>query len=245
MKELGGHCCVLNSTNTQLSRGESIEDTARVFNEMADCVVIRTFGHDRLLKLAECFTNGCVINALTNKSHPCQIMADIMTFMEVSKTSIKGKKVAWFGDVNNMLISWLEASEKLGFEINICCPKCLFEKLVKLTKEEQLQWKYTLFTNKIDASKCCDIITTDTWVSMGEDKSKAKIFLDGDFIVDEKVMQNANEGAIFLHCLPAYRGYEVASEVIDNPVYSKVVFQEAGNRLHIQKAILMYCFGLC
>ena len=227
MKELGGHCCVLNSSNTQLSRGESIEDTARVFNEMADCVVIRTFGHDRLLKLAECFTNGCVINALTDKSHPCQIMADIMTFMEVNKTSIKGKKVAWFGDVNNMLISWLEASEKLGFEINICCPECLFEKLEKLTTAEQRQWKYKLFTNKIEASKGCDIITTDTWVSMGEDKSKSKIFLDGDFIVDEKVMQNANEGAIFLHCLPAYRGYEVASEVID-----------------IQKAILMYCFGL-
>ena len=244
MKELGGHCCVLNSSNTQLSRGESIEDTARVFNEMADCVVIRTFGHDRLLKLAEYFTNGCVINALTDKSHPCQIMADIMTFMEVNKTSIKGKRVAWFGDVNNMLISWLEASEKLGFEINICCPECLFEKLAKLTTAEQRQWKYKLFTNKIEASKGCDIITTDTWVSMGEDKSKSKIFLDGDFIVDEKVMQNANEGAIFLHCLPAYRGYEVASEVIDNPVYSKVVFQEAGNRLHIQKAILMYCFGL-
>lgn len=244
MKELGGHCCVLNSSNTQLSRGESIEDTARVFNEMADCVVIRTFGHDRLLKLAGYFTNGCVINALTDKSHPCQIMADIMTFMEVNKTSIKGKKVAWFGDVNNMLISWLEASEKLGFEINICCPECLFEKLEKLTTAEQRQWKYKLFTNKIEASKGCDIITTDTWVSMGEDKSKSKIFLDGDFIVDEKVMQNANEGAIFLHCLPAYRGYEVASEVIDNSVYSKVVFQEAGNRLHIQKAILMYCFGL-
>ena len=144
-----------------------------------------------------------------------------------------------------MLISWLEASEKLGFEINICCPECLFEKLAKLTTAERRQWKYKLFTNKIEASKGCDIITTDTWVSMGEDKSKSKIFLDGDFIVDEKVMQNANEGAIFLHCLPAYRGYEVASEVIDNPVYSKVVFQEAGNRLHIQKAILMYCFGLC
>lgn len=244
MKELGGHCCVLNSSNTQLSRGESIEDTARVFNEMADCVVIRTFGHDRLLKLAECFTNGCVINALTDQSHPCQIMADIMTFMEVKKNSIQGKKVAWFGDVNNMLVSWLEASEKLGFEINICCPECLFEKLAKLTTAEQRQWKYKLFTNKIEASKGCDIITTDTWVSMGEDKSKSKIFLDGDFIVDEKVMQNANEGAIFLHCLPAYRGYEVASEVIDNSVYSKVVFQEAGNRLHIQKAILMYCFGL-
>ncbi len=244
MKELGGHCCVLNSSNTQLSRGESIEDTAKVFNEMADCVVIRTFDHDRLLKLAENFTNGCVINALTDQSHPCQIMADIITFMEVNKTSIKGKKVAWFGDVNNMLVSWLEASEKLGFEINICCPECLFEKLAKLTTAERRQWKYKLFTNKIEASKGCDIITTDTWVSMGEDKSKSKIFFDGDFIVDGSVMQNANEGAIFLHCLPAYRGYEVASEFMDNPVYSKVVFQEAGNRLHIQKAILMYCFGL-
>ena len=244
MKELGGHCCVLNSSNTQLSRGESIEDTAKVFNEMADCVVIRTFGHDRLLKLAENFTNGCVINALTDQSHPCQIMADIMTFMEVKKESITGKKVAWFGDVNNMLVSWLEASEKLGFEMNICCPECMFEKLAKLTTAELRQCKYKLFTNKIEAAQGCDIITTDTWVSMGEDKSKAQMFLDGDFMVDDKVMQNANNGAIFLHCLPAYRGYEVASEVIDNPSYSKVVFQEAGNRLHAQKAILMYCFDL-
>ena len=238
MKELGGHCCVLNSSNTQLSRGESIEDTARVFNEMADCVVIRTFGHDRLLKLAEDFTNGCVINALTDQSHPCQIMADIMTFMEVKKTSIQGKKIAWFGDVNNMLISWIEASEKLDFYINICCPKGIKNKI-----PENKNCKF--IGDKIEAVQGCDIVTTDTWVSMGEDKEKAKMFLDGDFIVDEKVMQNANENAIFLHCLPAYRGYEVASEVIDNPVYSKVVFQEAGNRLHVQKAILMYCFGLC
>ena len=232
MKELGGHCCVLNSSNTQLSRGESIEDTAKVFNEMADCVVIR------------CLTNGCVINALTDRSHPCQIMTDIMTFMEVKKESITGKKVAWFGDINNMLVSWLEASEKLSFEMNICCPECLFEKLAKLTTAELRQCKYKLFTNKIEAAQGCDIITTDTWVSMGEDKSKAKMFLDGDFMVDEKVMQNANDGAIFLHCLPAYRGYEVASEVIDSHSYSKVVFQEAGNRLHAQKAILMYCFDL-
>ena len=245
MKELGGYCCVLNSSNTQLSRGESIEDTARVFNEMADCVVIRTFGHERLLKLAENCANACVVNALTDRSHPCQIMTDIMTFMEVKKENIDDKKVSWFGDVNNMLISWLEASEKLNFEVNICCPKVLFEKVENRAKTERNSWRYKLFTDKIEASKGCDIITTDTWVSMGEDKSKAKIFLDGDFMVDEKVMQNANEGAIFLHCLPAYRGYEVASEVIDNPSYSKVVFQEAGNRLHAQKAILMYCFGLC
>ena len=237
MKELGGHCCVLNSSNTQLSRGESIEDTAKVFNEMADCVVIRTFGHERLLKLAENFTNGCVINALTDQSHPCQIMADIMTYMEVKKTSIQGKKVAWFGDVNNMLVSWIEASEKLGFYINVCCPESIKNK-VPASKNCKF------VKDKIEASKGCDIITTDTWVSMGEDKEKAKMFLESDFLVDMKVMQNANDGAIFLHCLPAYRGYEVASEVMDNPVYSKVVFQEAGNRLHAQKAILMYCFDL-
>lgn len=237
MKELGGHCCVLNSSNTQLSRGESIEDTARVFNEMADCVVIRTFGHDRLLKLAENFTNGCVINALTDKSHPCQIMADIMTFMEFKKSSITGKKIAWFGDVNNMLVSWIEASEKLGFYINVCCPESIKNR-IPASKNCQF------VKDKIEAVQGCDIVTTDTWISMGEDKEKAKMFLDGDFLVDMKVMQNANDGAIFLHCLPAYRGYEVASEVIDNPIYSKVVFKEAGNRLHAQKAILMYCFGL-
>ena len=238
MKELGGLCCVLNSSSTQLSRGESIEDTAKVFNEMADCVAIRTFGHDRLLKLAEYFTNGCVINALTDQSHPCQIMADIMTFIEVNKTSIQGKKVAWFGDVNNMLVSWIEASEKLDFEINVCCPESIKNKIPASKNCKFVK-------DKIEASKGCDIITTDTWVSMGEDKEKVKMFLDGDFLVDAKVMQNANKDAIFLHCLPAYRDYEVASEVIDNPFYSKIVFQEAGNRLHVQKAILMYCFELC
>lgn len=245
MKELGGTCCVLNSSNTQISRGESIEDTARVFNEMADCAVIRTFSHERLLKLAKYFTNGCVINALTDKSHPCQIMADIMTFMENKKEKITGKKIAWFGDINNVLLSWLEASEKFGFKVNICCPTCMYEKLTKLITAEGRQCEYQLFSSKIEAANGCDIITTDTWVSMGEDKSKSQIFLNGNFIVDESVMQNANKSAIFLHCLPAYRGYEVASEVIDNPIYSNIIFQEAGNRLHVQKAILMYCFGLC
>ena len=235
VKELGGHIVVLNSSNTQLSRGESIEDTAKVFNEMTDCIIIRTFGHDRMLKLVENCNHSCVINALTDQSHPCQIMADIMTFMETNKESITGKTVAWYGDVNNMLNSWIEASEKLNFNINICCPK-------ELTSKISNNKTCKFFNDKIECAKNCDIITTDTWVSMGEDKSKSKIFLDGDFKVDMEVMKNAKENAIFLHCLPAYRGYEVDSEVIDNEKYSKIVFQEAGNRLHVQKAILMYCF---
>ncbi len=237
IKELGGYCCVLNSSNTQISRGESIEDTAKVFDEMADVVVIRTFGHDRLIKLAENCKNACVINALTDLSHPCQILTDIMTFMEVKKTTITGKKIGWFGDVNNMLNSWIEASEKLDFFINICCPN---EIKNKIPDSKNCHF----ISDKIKTAKDCDIITTDTWVSMGEEKDKAKIFLDGDFIVDKNVMQNAKKDAIFLHCLPAYRGYEVADEIIDNDKYSKIVFQEAGNRLHTQKAILMYCFGL-
>ena len=240
IKELGGHCCVLNSSNTQLSRGESIEDTAKVFNEIADCVIIRTFEHERLIKLANNCKNVSTINALTDHSHPCQIMADLMTFVEINNediSKISGMKVAWFGDVNNMLISWIEASEKLGFYINVCCPEDIKYKI-----PESKNCKFV--KNKIHASQNCDIITTDTFVSMGENKNKIKMFLDGDFIVDEKVMQNAKSNAIFLHCLPAYRGYEVAEEVIDNPKYSEIVFKEAGNRLHIQKAILMYCFDL-
>lgn len=236
IKELGGHCCVLNASNTQISRGESIEDTARVFDEMADVVVIRTFGHNRLIKLAENCKKACVINALTDLSHPCQILTDIMTFMEVRKTTITGKKVGWLGDVNNMLNSWIEASEKLDFFINICCPN---EIKNKIPNSKNCQF----ISDKINTAKDCDIITTDTWVSMGEEKDKAKIFLEGDFMVDKSVMQNAKKDAIFLHCLPAYRGYEVDSEVIDNDKYSKIVFQEAGNRLYTQKAILMYCFG--
>lgn len=237
IKELGGYCCVLNSSNTQISRGESIEDTAKVFDEMADVVVIRTFEHNRLIKLAENCKKACVINALTDSSHPCQILTDIMTFMEVKKEPIIGKTVGWFGDVNNMLNSWIEASEKLDFCINICCPNEIKNKIPNSKNCKFID-------DKIENAKDCDIITTDTWVSMGEEKDKAKIFLDGDFIVDKNVMQNAKKDAIFLHCLPAYRGYEVANEIIDNDKYSKIVFQEAGNRLHTQKAILMYCFGL-
>lgn len=235
VKELGGYCCVLNSSTTQLSRGESIEDTARVFDQMADCVVIRTFSHERLLKLAEYCKNACVINALTDKSHPCQIMADIMTYMEITNESIENKQIAWYGDVNNMLISWIEASKKLNFKINICCPESLMNKIPNSKN-------CVFFKDKIECAKNCDIITTDTWVSMGEEKEKSKMFLNGDYKVDMNVMNNANKNAIFLHCLPAYRGMEVDTDVIDNEKYSSIVFQEAGNRLHVQKAILMYCF---
>ncbi len=234
IKELGGHCSVLNSENTQIARGEPIEDTAKVFDRYADCIVFRTSSHDRLIKISENCNNAIVINALTDKSHPCQIMADIMTIIE-QFGSISNRKIAWIGDVNNVLESWIEASEKLDFDIKICCPEILKNK-IPASKNSQF------VRDKIAAVKDCDIVTTDTWVSMGEEKEKVKLF-EG-FTVNNDLMKYANKNAIFLHCLPAYRGYEVASDVIDNELYSKIVFDEAENRLHIQKAILLYCFNV-
>lgn len=247
IKELGGNCCILNSQTSHLSKSESIEDTARVLDQMVDCVIIRTFGHNRMLKLAENCKNACVINALTDQSHPCQIMADLLTFLENKHPEflnyneekmyeiLKNINIAWYGDVNNMLNSWIEASEKFGFKINICCPEQLKNKIPN-------NKNCTFFKDKIECAKNCDIITTDTWVSMGDGDKDLQMFKQANLNVDIETMKNAKQDAIFLHCLPAYRGYEVDAEVIDNEKYSNIVFQEAGNRLHIQKAILLYCF---
>lgn len=237
IKELGGNCCVINVNDSQISRGESIEDTAKVFDRYADYIVFRTFSHERLLKISENCTKAVVINALTDKSHPCQVMADIMTVID-QFGSISDKKIAWIGDVNNMLQSWIEASEKLNFALNICCPEALKDKLMeKIANNKNCQF----VADKFEAVKNCDVITTDTWVSMGENKEKLKL-LNG-FTVDKNLMNCAKSNAIFLHCLPAYRGYEVSIDVLDDENYSKIVFDEVENRLHIQKAILMWCLN--
>ncbi len=232
IKELGGHCSVLNAENTQISRSESIADTAKVFDRYADIVAFRTSTHDRLLQMASNCKKASVINALTDRSHPCQIIADIMTFIE-HNGDIKDKKIAWIGDVNNVLQSWIEAAEKLDFFINVYCPEVLKNKIADSIK-------CTYFNNKNEAVIGCDAVTTDTWVSMGESKEKMKLF-EG-FIVDKNLMNLANKNAIFLHCLPAYREHEVSSEVMD--LYEKTIFDEAENRLHVQKAILMWCLNV-
>ena len=226
VKELGGIISVLNSDSTQIARGESMEDTANVFCRYCDVIIHRTFNHDRLLKCK----NAATINALTDKSHPCQIMADILTFIK-HKGDIKNKKIAWIGDINNVLYSWIEAAEKLDFIVNICAPDS-----IKKINSNNVQY----FGNKYEAVSGCDAVTTDTWVSMGENKDKIKLF-DG-LIVDESVMERANTDAIFLHCLPCYRGYEVSEQVMQK--YENVVFDEAENRLHVQKAILLWCLKL-
>lgn len=234
MKELGGDVCILNSNSTQISRGESIEDTAKVFDRYADCIVFRTSAHDRILQMSDNCSKSAVVNALTDESHPCQIMADIMTIIE-QFGSISGKKIAWIGDVNNVLKSWIAAAGKFDFTINVCCPLELSAKIPNSLKASFIQ-------DKFKAVEKCDVVTTDTWVSMGEDKAKIKIF--DNFTVDKNLMNFAKKDAIFLHCLPAYREYEVSSDVLDDEKYSKIVFNEAENRLHIQKAILMWCLNI-
>ena len=231
IKELGGMSCILNADNTQISRGESIEDTAKLFDRYTDFVVFRTHAHDRLLSLAKNCQKASVINALTDRSHPCQIMADIMTIIE-QQGQIEGKKITWFGDVNNILQSWIEASEKLNFSINVCCPGIL-KNLIPYGKNVQF------IEDKFAAVENCDVVTTDTWVSMGQEKDKVKIF--ENLTVDVKLMNFAKKDAIFLHCLPAYCGYEVANDIMDDEKYSKIIFDEAENRLHVQKAIMVFC----
>jgi ornithine carbamoyltransferase len=234
MKELGGDVCILNSNSTQISRGESIEDTAKVFDRYADCIVFRTSAHDRILQMSDNCSKSAVVNSLTDESHPYQIMADIMIIIE-QFGSISGKKIAWIGDVNNVLKSWIAAAGKFDFTINVCCPLELSAKIPNSLKASFIQ-------DKFKAVEKCDVVTTDTWVSMGEDKAKIKIF--DNFTVDKNLMNFAKKDAIFLHCLPAYREYEVSSDVLDDEKYSKIVFNEAENRLHIQKAILMWCLNI-
>jgi ornithine carbamoyltransferase len=237
IKELGGHCCVLNSNDSQISRGEPLSDTAKVLDRYADFIVFRTFAHSRLLQMQDNCKRACVVNALTDDSHPCQIMADIMTILEqknISVGELKDLKIAWIGDINNMLFSWVHAAEKLNFHINIFCPEVYKNKL----NEGKNALNFTFFSDKTRCVENCDVVTTDTFVSMGESKEKLSLF-EG-FIVDANLMKNANENAIFLHCLPAYRGFEVAEDVIDNDKYSSIIFDEAENRLHIQKAILLW-----
>ncbi len=198
----------------------TIEDTAKVFDRYADCIVFRTSAHDRILQMSDNCSKSGVVNALTDESHPCQIMADIMRIIE-QFGSISGKKIAWIGDVNNVLKSWIAAAGKFDFTINVCCPLELSAKIPNSLKASFIQ-------DKFKAVEKCDVVTTDTWVSMGEDKAKIKIF--DNFTVDKNLMNFAKKDAIFLHCLPAYREYEVSSDVLDDEKYSKIVFNEAENR---------------
>src|SRR5258706_3158671 len=239
MRQLGGQTIALNHTDLQLGRGESLSNTTRVLSSYADAIMLRANIHDMIVELAANATVP-VINGLTDRSHPCQIVADVMTFEE-SKGPIAGRTVAWVGDGNNVAASWMHAAARLGFRLRIACPAQLRpdKSLMEWVKSEGADVVVT--DEPADAVEGADCIVTDTWISMGHTDGPRRKQMLGAYSVDQDLMKKAGKGAIFMHCLPAYRGHEVSAEVIDGP--QSVVFEEAENRLHAQKAILAWCLG--
>ena len=234
MTQLGGHALFLSSNDTQLGRGEPIEDSARVISSMVDGIMIRTFGHDIVETFAK-YSSVPVINALTDDFHPCQLLADMQTFQE-HRGSIQGKTVTWVGDGNNMCNSYINAAVQYDFNLRIACPEGYDPNmdLVNLHKD-----RVEIVRNAFDAAENSDLIATDVWASMGqEEEQKLRERAFADYQVTAEVMQKANPGALFMHCLPAHRGEEVAAEVID--AKDSVVWDEAENRLHAQKALLEF-----
>lgn len=238
MHELGGTSIMLSRSDMQIGRGETVADTARVLSRYVDAIMLRTGSHDTLLELAEHATVP-VINGLTNLSHPCQVMADVMTFEE-KKGSIKGATVAWLGDANNVATSWVHGAARFGYALKLACPKKFKPAAVLLDWAKGEGASVDAGYDPLAAARGADCVVTDVWVSMGdgEDKKKRKNLLK-PFQVDCAVMAKAKPDAIFMHCLPAHRGDEVTADVIDGP--QSVVWHEAENRLHVQKAILAWC----
>jgi ornithine carbamoyltransferase len=240
MRQLGGHSLMLNHTDLQLGRGESIADTARVFSRYVDIVMIRANAQATVDEFAEHATIP-VINGLTEKSHPCQIMADIMTFEE-RMGPIAGRTVAWVGDGNNVAASWMHAAVKFGFMLRLGCPPTLAPAPDVVAWVEKEGGKIEIVDDPVVAVRGADCVVTDTWVSMGQTDAAKRKKLLRPYAVDGALMAKAAKNAIFMHCLPAYRGHEVTADVIDGP--QSVVFDEAENRLHVQKAILAWCLGV-
>ena len=241
MRQLGGQSLPLNQADLQVGRGEPISDTAKVVSRYVDAIMIRANKHQTLIELAENATVP-VINGLTDRTHPCQIVADIMTFEE-AKGPIEGRRIAWTGDGNNVAASWIQAAARLKFKLALACPPQLNpeNKVLDWAKREGADIFLTDDPNEaVDGADC---VVTDTWISMGQqnDAPRRKQLL-GPYAVDEQLMRKAAPKAIFMHCLPAYRGHEVSAAVIDGP--QSVVWDEAENRLHAQKAILAWCLGV-
>ena len=230
MNQLGGKASFLSINDLQLGRGEPVDDTAKVLSSMVDGLVLRTVEHDTQIEFSN-HSSVPVINGLSNKSHPCQLLADLMTFYE-EKGAIKGKKVAWFGDFNNVCFSYAQAADLLGFDLWVACPDVISERFIK-------NFKNVYFTNSIkEAVQESDLVTTDVWVSMGdESEANERVEIFSDFQVNEGVLDQAKPDAIFLHCLPAIRGQEISSNLLDDS--RSRVWQQAENRLHAQKGLLI------
>jgi ornithine carbamoyltransferase len=237
MRQLGGEAITLTGQEMQLGRGETIADTARVLSRYVDAIMIRTLDHDTLTELAR-YATVPVINGLTRRSHPCQALADVMTFEE-HRGPISGKIVAWTGDSNNVLASWMQAAERFEFRLRVATPPELAPKKWLLDWMKSSSAKIELGSDPEEAVKGCDCIVTDTWVSMGDKDGQRRHNLLKRYQVNARLMARAKPDAIFMHCLPAHRGDEVTDEVIDGP--QSVVFDEAENRLHAQKGILAWC----
>ena len=241
VRQLGGQPMLLSGTEMHLGKGETISDTARVLSRYVDLIMLRTFESQTLYEMAKHSTVP-VINGLTNESHPCQIMADIMTFEE-KRGSIKGKKVVWFGDSNNVFNSFLQAAEKFNFSLIFSGPKELDPPKNLIKKAKNLKIDFKIDRNPISAIKDADLVATDTWVSMHdnpEEKQNRHNQLKA-FQVNEELMSKANHEALFMHCLPAHRNEEATSGVLDGK--NSVIFDEAENRLHVQKAIMRWCLS--
>lgn len=239
MRELGGETIMLTGAEMQLGRGETIGDTARVLSRYVDAIMIRMLDHDAVKELAE-YATVPVINGLTKDSHPCQIMADVMTFEE-HRGPITGKTVAWTGDSNNVLASWIHAAAKLDFRLKIATPEELAPTAGQLAWARREGARVSLTQDPFDAVEGADAIVTDCWVSMGDEDAGRRHNLLAPYQVNGKLMRHANKNAIFMHCLPAHRGEEVTDDVMDGP--QSVVFDEAENRLHAQKGVLAWALG--
>jgi ornithine carbamoyltransferase len=234
MIQLGGHAMFLSPQDTQLGRGEPIEDSAKVLSSMLDIIMIRTFGHERIEEFAK-YSTVPVINGLTDDHHPCQLLADIQTYIE-HRGSIKGKKVAWIGDGNNVCQSYILAAERFDFQLHIACPDG-FEPEDDLV--EAHSDRVIVCHSPKEAVHQADLIVTDVWVSMGQEEEKSarkKVF--GNFQVNEELMLEAKPDALFMHCLPAHRGEEVSENMLNHP--QSVVWDEAENRMHAQKALIEF-----
>jgi ornithine carbamoyltransferase len=237
MKQLGGDAVVLERGSSQLGRGETIADTARVLSRYVDAIMVRTTKEEKLHELAAAATVP-VINGLTDRTHPCQLMADVMTFEE-RQGPIEGRVVAWSGDGNNMATSWIHAAVQFGFELRLACPKELPPPADVVAWAKAQGGKIKVTSEVEEAVKGADCVVTDVWVSMGEHEPTNQHNLLRPYQVDERLMALAKKDAIFMHCLPAHRGEEVTAAVIDGP--QSAVWDEAENRLHAQKGILAWC----
>jgi len=240
IKQLGGHAVILDQVGTQLGRGETVADTARVLSQYVDVIMLRTSAKASLIEMSDAATVP-VINGLTNESHPCQIMADLLT-IEECKGPVNEQVVAWSGDGNNVAASWIHAAVKFQFELRLASPETLRNASELIKWAQSNGGRVTVCEDPRSAVENADCVVTDTWVSMGDKQDPERRSLLEPYRIDSKLMSCAKKDAIFMHCLPAHRGDEVTNEVIDGN--QSVVWAEAGNRLPAQKSILMWCLGV-